>query len=393
MTSLPPGRVPALAVAGLLALAGCGVPVPPAPAPVEAPPVEWGDHGPAPDSQWGWKPPPPPAGEPPDPILYSPWARQPEIRREVEGWMDRFTGREGEWFAAYLARMGRYAPLVDSTLAVRDLPASLRYLPIVESGYHPGAVSRASAAGLWQFMAPVARGFGMRVDAVVDERRDPVRATPAALQFLDELHQRFGSWFLALAAYNGGPSRVDALLRRHAPLSPPGDSLYLVIRPHLPRETREFIPKFLAAATLASHPEGFGLKAPEAMSPLAYDVVTVPDATTLDVVAAAAGVTEEEIRELNPQLLRGVTPRGRATELRVPAGRGGAFEAAYALVPPDERVTVTEHVVADGETLSEIAEQYGIRTAELQAANPRVQARRMRVGTRLVVPLVPRRRN
>jgi len=242
-------------------------------------------------------------------------------------------------------------------------------------------------------MAPVARGFGMQVDAMVDERRDPVRATPAALRFLDELHRRFGSWFLALAAYNGGPSRVDALLRRHAPLSPPGDSLYLVIRPHLPRETREFIPKFLAAATLGSDPERHGVVTQELLAPLAYDVVTVPDATTLDVVATAAGVTEEEIRELNPQLLRGVTPRGRVTEIRVPAGRGDAFAAAYALVPPGERVTVTEHVVADGETLSEIAERYGIRTAELQAANPRVQPRRMRVGTRLVVPLVRRRGN
>ncbi|HSG48928.1 MAG TPA: transglycosylase SLT domain-containing protein [Longimicrobiales bacterium] len=391
MIRLPPGHAPAMALAGLLVAAGCGVRVPPPPGPVEAPRVVMGDHGPAPDAQWGWKPPPPPAGEAPDPILHSPWARDPEIRREVEAWMDRFTVREGAWFAAYLARMGRYAPLVDSTLAVRDLPSSLRYLPIVESGYHPGAVSRASAAGLWQFMAPVARGFGMRVDAVVDERRDPVRATPAALQFLDELHQRFGSWFLALAAYNGGPSRVDALLRQYAPLSPPGDSLYLVIRPHLPRETREFIPKFLAASTLASHPEAYGLAAPELLSPLAYDVVTVPDATTLDVVAAAAGVPEAEVLELNPQILRGVTPRGRATELRVPAGRGEAFAAAYALVPPNERVTVTEHVVAKGETLSEIAQQYGIRTAELQAANPRVQPRRMRVGTRLLVPLVPRR--
>jgi len=305
--------------------------------------------------------------------------------------MDRFTGRDAAWFSAYLARMGRYAPLVDSTLRADSLPGSLRYLPIVESGYQPSAVSRASAAGLWQFMAPVARGFGMRVDPVVDERRDPVRATPAAARFLGDLHRQFGSWFLALAAYNAGPGRVAGLLQRHAPLSPPGDSLYLVIRPHLPRETQDFVPKFLAAAVLAQSPERYGI-APEAHHPpLAYDEVTVPDATTLDVVAEAAGVTEDEIRELNPQLVRGVTPRGRETVLRVPPGRGEAFTAAYALVPPHERVTVTEHVVEAGETLSEIAAQYGIRTAELQAANPRVQARRMRVGTRLVVPLVRRR--
>ena len=307
--------------------------------------------------------------------------------------MDRFARREGQWFTSYLSRMGRYAPLVDSTLSAEGLPRSIRYLPIVESGYHPGAVSPASAAGLWQFMAPVARGFGMRVDAVVDERRDPVLATPAAARFLAELHDRFESWFLALAAYNGGPNRVARLLQEHAPLSPPGDSLFLVIRPHLPRETQEFVPKFLAAATLAERPERYGIAPPEETDPLAWDQVTVPDATTLDVVAEAAGVTEAEIRELNPQLVRGVTPRGRETSLRVPAGRGQEFARAYALVPPGERVTVTEHVVASGETLSEIAELYGIRTAELRAANPRVQPRRMQVGTRLVVPLVPRRGN
>lgn len=166
-----------------------------------------------------------------------------------------------------------------------------------------------------------------------------------------------------------------------------------MIRPYLPRETRDFIPKFLAAATLAGDPDRYGLGAPEVLAPLAFDVVTVPDATTLDVVAAAAGVSEAEVRELNPQLIRGVTPRGRETELRVPAGRGAGFAAAYARIPPNERVTVTEHVVANGETLSEIAARYGIRTAELQAANPRVQPLRMRVGTRLVVPLVPRRGN
>lgn len=368
------------------------MPVPPSPGPVEIPAVEVIAVD-APQALPAWRPTPPPPGAAPDPILHSPWAAHAEIQRDVEAWMVRFTAREGEWFNGYLTRMARYGPLVDSTLAERGLPSSLRYLPIVESGYHPGAVSRASAAGLWQFMAPVARGFGMRVDAVVDERRDPVRATPAALQFLDELHQRFGSWFLALAAYNGGPTRVESLVRRHAPLSPPGDSLYLVIRPFLPRETQEFVPKFLAAAALAGDPARYGLGPLELLEPLTFDVVTVPDATTLDVVAAAAGTTEQEIRDLNPQLVRAVTPRGRETELRVPAGRGDTFTAAYALIPAEERVTVTEHVVADGETLSEIAAQYGIRTGELQAANPGVQARRMRVGTRLIVPLVRRRVN
>lgn len=382
-------RGAALGGALLLGAAACATPLPPAPGPVEPPPVALETF---PEQDWGWTPPDRPPDEPLDPILHSDWTRHPEMVEATGAWLERFSIREREWFHAYLARMNRYAPLVDSTLAAEGLPPSLRYLPIVESGYTPTAVSHASAVGLWQFMAPVARGFGMRVDAVVDERRDPLRSTPAALTFLGELHQRFDSWFLALAAYNGGPNRVARLLREHAPLSPPGDSLYLVIRPHLPRETQEFVPKFLAAATLAERPERYGLTPGEPLAPLAFDVVTVPDATTLDVVAFAAGASEAEIRELNPQLIRGVTPRGRETEIRIPAGRTAVFTDAYWRIPPEERVTVTEHVVQPGETLSEIAQEYGIRTAELQAANPRVEARRMRPGTRLVVPLVPRGR-
>lgn len=352
---------------------------------------------PAPDLSVGialehesWKPPRPAPGAAADPILHSASGRTEEIITDVDIWIDRYTGRSRASFERALGRMERYGDYVDSLIAERGLPPSLRYLPIVESGYSPAAVSHASAAGMWQFMAPVARSMGMRVDAIVDQRRDPFEATPRALAYLEELHGRFGSWFLALAAYNGGPSRVSGLLRRHRPLAFGGDSLYLVIRPHLPLETREFIPKFLAAATLAERPARYGLAVASPEDPLRFDVVTVPDATTLDVVASAAGVTENEIRELNPQLLRGVTPRGRVTELRVPEGSASRFNDAYVLIPPNERVTVTEHVVASGETLSEIAERYGIRTAALQDANPRVRPRTLQIGTRLVVPLVPR---
>jgi membrane-bound lytic murein transglycosylase D len=239
-------------------------------------------------------------------------------------------------------------------------------------------------------MAPVARGFGMQVTPLVDERRDPVRSTLAAARYLRELEEQFDSWFLALAAYNGGPYRVERLLREHAPLAEPGDSLFLVLAPHLPRETREFVPKLLAAARVAEAPERYGVSRPtEPRAPYRFDEVEVPDATSLDVVAAAAGVDEAVVRSLNPHLLRGVTPRGRATALRLPPGTAAAFTEAYARVPPDRRVTVTEHVVRRGETLSGIAMFYGIRTSTLEAANPGVRPRRMQIGQRLLVPLLP----
>ncbi len=351
----------------------------PAPAPAELP--HW---------DTGWDGPEAPVAEPLDPILDSRYAGHPGMQDDFEAWIERYAVRSPDWFATYLSRMGRWGPMVDSVLADKGAPESLRYLPIVESGYSPHATSRVAAAGMWQFMPSVARSMGMQVDRLVDERRDPHLSTPAAIQFLVELEERFDSWFLALAAYNGGPTRVSRLIRRHAPLSPLSDSLYLVIRPYLPRETQEFVPKFLAAATLAEDPGRFGLGPDGDLAPVAFDVVMVPDATTLDVVAEAAGVSEDEVRELNPQILRGVTPWDRTTSLRIPQGLGPTFEEAYALVPPDQRVTVREHVVESGDTMWEIARRYGVAPWELEAANPRIRPERLQIGQVLMVPIAPR---
>lgn len=334
----------------------------------------------------------PPASMALDPILHSEWVYRPEIAARVEHWTGVFAGNQGRDFAVWMERMERYRELVDSTIEARGMPRSLRYLPMIESGYRPAAVSRAAAVGLWQFIAPVAEVHGMQVSPLIDERRDPVASTQGALNFLDELHGRFGSWFLALAAYNGGPNRVARLLREHAPLAPLGDSLFAVIAPHLPRETREYVPRFLAAARIAEEPQRFGIEARPQSGSWSWDEVVIPDATTLDVVAWAAGVEEEVVRQLNPQFVRGITPRGQAVTVRIPQGRREAFEEAWAEIPEDERITATEHVVAPGETLSGIAQQYGVRVAELQGSNPDVEPRRMRPGTRLIVPLLPESR-
>ena len=244
--------------------------------------------------------------------------------------------------------MAGYVPEVDSLIAELGLPPSLRYLPIIESGYSPTAVSPASAVGLWQLMAGTARGLGVRVTPVLDERRHPLASTEAALRFLDQLHRDFGSWFLALAAYNSGPARVRRLVRQHAPLEPPSDALYWRIRPSLPRETRDFVPKLFAAIRVGEAPEAFGHARPLART-AGIDLVEVPDATSLDVVARAASVPLEDVERLNPHVLRGFTPPDTRVSLRLPEGAGARFEEAYALIPPEERVTFLEHRVADGE--------------------------------------------
>ncbi len=366
---------------------GAPVPVPPAPLPMPVVPV-----APMPgfEELAGARPPAPPDEvETRDEILTSPWATHPDLDGRARYWEEVYAVRQASGFPVFLDRMGAYEHLVDSVLAVEGLPRSLRYLPIIESGYRPAAVSSASAVGLWQFMAPVARGFGMTVTPLVDERRDPVKSTLTAAGYLRDLRERFDSWFLALAAYNGGPYRVERLLRDHAPLAPLGDSLFLVIAPHLPRETREFIPKLIAVARVGENPERYGITPPDQrQAAYRFDEVEVPDATSFDVVAEAAGVEETVVRALNPHVLRGVTPRGVPTPIRLPPGTAERFQVAYAEIPPNERVTVAEHVVRSGETLSGIASSYGVRLAELQAANPGVRPRRLRIGQRLMVPLV-----
>jgi membrane-bound lytic murein transglycosylase D len=328
-----------------------------------------------------------------DPILHSAVASDPRLEERVEFWVNFWTTRGAGSFARYLERMALYEGLVERELADRGLPASLKYLPIVESGYHDLAVSRVGATGLWQIMAPTASGLGLTVSAVVDDRRDAVASTRAALDYLQEMYGMFDSWFLALAAYNAGPGRIRGILSRGAPgREVNDDALYLDLRARFPAETREFVPRFLAAARLAGNPEAHGFGRPVGVAPLAFDEVMVPDATSLDVVAWAAGVDESEIRALNPHYLRGFTPVGQPRAVRVPAGTANRFEIAYAQVPPSERISFMEHAVARGETLGGIAGRYGIRLADLQAANGNLNPRRLQVGQRLVIPIAGGRR-
>ncbi|MFQ5536074.1 MAG: transglycosylase SLT domain-containing protein [Gemmatimonadota bacterium] len=378
-----------LTAVGVSALAsGCASGPPAPPGAVRPPPVEVAKP-PLEETLTSailWAAPPTPV---PDEILRSPMVRHPGFREAVDRWVEFWRVGNARWFPDYLKRMAWYAPYVDSALAQAELPPSLRYLPLVESGYNARAVSHARAVGLWQFMEGTARGLGMEVSPLRDDRRDPFVATRGAVAFLKNLKKRFGSWFLALAAYNAGPGRVERLLNRHAPLAPRNDSLYWAVRRYLPRETRDFLPKFFAAVEVAENPGRFGFKPPASGEALAFDEVTVPDAATLDVVARAAEVPQEEVERLNPQIVRGITPPGRVTPLRVPAGRGPVFRVNFARIPPEERVTFVEHRVRRGETLTHIARRYGIPLRDLRAANPGIRPRYLQIGQRLTVPVAP----
>lgn len=300
----------------------------------------------------------------------------------VEGWVDYFRSEVPDRFATYLRRMGRYEPMIRAKLREAGLPQDLLYLAVIESGMNPHAYSRARAVGLWQFIAGTARRYGLEVDYWVDERRDPVKATDAAIRYLSDLYDEFGSWYLAVAAYNAGEGRVRWGIART------GSRSYwdLVDARVLRRETRNYVPKLIAAALIGHDPAqyGFGDVQPDAR--LAYDSVTVPDATSFDVIAKAAGVSESAVEEMNPEYPRHVTPPGHEALVRIPDGHAEHFASAYAEIPASKRVTWLVHTVTRGQTLSGIAGRYGTSVRAIMAANRGVSPRRLQIGQRLVVP-------
>jgi Transglycosylase SLT domain len=205
-----------------------------------------------------------------DELLSSPVLHDPEFAKAVHWWVGYWTVSASKWFPGFLTRMWWRGSAVDSALAARGFPPSLRYLPLIESGYDPRVTSHTGAVGMWQLMPSTARGLGLSVTPVVDERRHVDSSTEAALRYLSALHSEFGSWFLTLAAYNTGPTRVRAILSRYAPDAPRTDSLFWALRDRFPLETREFVPKLFGAMWVASQPEAYGYEAPT-FEPFVFD--------------------------------------------------------------------------------------------------------------------------
>jgi membrane-bound lytic murein transglycosylase D len=266
-----------------------------------------------------------------------------EVNERVERWVQRFLTTRRAEFEIYLVREGLYGGMIRESLRERGMPEELLYLAMIESGFSPFATSRVAASGVWQFMGPTARAYGLTVDAWVDERRDPIRATAAALDYLQELNERFGSWYLAAAAYNTGPTRVASALRRHGVGQGGDEAFYWKIIHDLPLETREYVPKILAAALLAGQAEHFGFEV-ERDLPYLFDRVLLPGGTSLVSVADALDLPHSLVRQMNPHLIRGVTPPGRSYLVRVPQGESTRLVAALSdFVDPGVRsVTIEE---------------------------------------------------
>ena len=227
-----------------------------------------------------------------------------EVNERVEKWMRRFMTDQRKTFETFLSREGTYAPLIRAKLRERGMPEDILYLAMIESGFSPRATSHVGAGGVWQFMRPTAKEYGLRMDHWVDERRDPIKATDAALDYLTMLHDRYDSWYMAAAAYNAGYGRVDRALKKHEAacaararaaarrgqiaqtcLASGGESLYWEIIDQLPRETRDYVPKIIAATALAREAERYGFRVERAASPYDFERVWVPGATRLSSVA------------------------------------------------------------------------------------------------------------
>jgi membrane-bound lytic murein transglycosylase D len=308
----------------------------------------------------------------------------------VQYYLDFFQSRGRERMGIWLTRLPRYEAMIRDRLQREGLPGDLVYLALIESGFSNTATSRAKAVGMWQFMKRTGKGYGLRVDSWVDERRDPFKATDAAARHLADLNRRFGSLYLAAAAYNAGSGKVSrGIIRLPDEENDSTNSDATFFRLYdtklLRRETKDYVPKLIAAALIAKQPRRYGFHLGNA-EPAAYDSIVVPDMTGLDVIARLADTTVAAIRELNPQYLRLATPPGSRSVVRLPVGRGPATIAAYAELPPRQRVTFIEHFMARGETLGHIARRYRVSQAMLMAANPRLNARRIRIGQRVVVP-------
>jgi len=318
-------------------------------------------------------------------------------KRRVLEYLEFFQVDARDRFAIWLTRLGRYEGMIREKLRTKGLPEDLVYLTLIESGLSNTAVSRAKAVGMWQCMASTARLYGLTVDPWVDERRDPFKATDAAVNYLADLRERLGSVYLAAAAYNAGVSRIERGIGRlpgsrggsGGEADSVGDDTFfqLADRRYLRRETRDYVPKLIAASLVAKQPRRYGFDEVEPLAPLMFDEVTVADATGLDVIARLADTSVAAVLELNPQFVRGITPPGRSVVVRVPRGLGALVAQRYDSLPVTDRVTFVDHYVSRGQTVSEIARRYHVTVAMLESANPHIKTRALRVGQRIIVPM------
>ena len=301
----------------------------------------------------------------------------------VQHYIRRFSGKGKKDFAKFLHRSEKFLPEIEQTLRAEGVPTDIAYLPLIESGFNPRAVSRKNAVGLWQFIRPTGKRYGLRVNSWVDERMHVEKSTLAAARYLRELYDEFGSWELALAAYNCGENRVSRVIRKT------GSKDFWKISRKLPRETRNYVPKFNAALIIAKNPEKYGFRVAGAQKD--YEIVSVPPRKSLAEIANLLNMGYKEISRYNPSLIGLSTPPGKNYQLKVPKGYGEKLLSVKSEIETLKnvrtpfRTRTIRYTVRRDDSLWKIARKFGTSVERLKHAN-RLSGSIIRPGQRLKIP-------
>jgi membrane-bound lytic murein transglycosylase D len=307
-----------------------------------------------------------------------------ELNPRVELAIKYFQTRGRKVFTTWLERTGKYEHLIRRVLREHGVPEELFYLAMIESGLNPKAYSYARAAGIWQFIKGTGTAYGLRTSWWLDERKDPYLSTQAAAKHLSDLYARFGDWYLALAGYNCNPRKIENRMRQYNT-----DNFWQLKR--LPRQTRNYVPTFIAASIMAANPKKYGFYVNK-LEPVITDTVMISECIDLEMIAQCADTTFEAIKELNPAILRWCTPPDVAKcVLNIPPSKKEQFWEKYNKIPAESKRSWVRHIVKKGETLSEIAKKYGT-TIEILKTYNKLNGTRIRVNQDIVLP-VPKNKN
>src|SRR6202158_307064 len=301
---------------------------------------------------------------------------------QVAGYISYFSNRGRGTFERAFARSGRYHDMMVSILKQEGVPQDLIYLAQAESGFHPLAVSRVGARGIWQFMGSRARGYGLSHRMWVDDRQDPEKPTRAAARHLKDLYNQFGDWYLAMAAYNSGPGTVQAAVKRTGY----ADFWELYRRNVLPKETRNYVPIILAVTIMTKNPSQYGLDDAAMDQAARYDTVTIDYPVDLRLVAECVDAKPAELQDLNPSLLRYTTPQGKKFELHLPAGSKEQYQTAIASIPANMRLWWRYHKVQPGDTLASLARPYRTTAKSITEAN-NLEGTELDLESKLIIPV------
>jgi len=302
----------------------------------------------------------------------------------VVGYINYFSSRGRGTIERALARRGRYQEMIQRVLKQEGVPQELIYLAQAESGFHPLALSRAGARGMWQFMGSRAKGYGLERNWWVDDRQDPEKSTRAAARHLKDLYNQFGDWYLAMAAYNSGPGTVQQAVKRTGY----ADFWELYKRNVLPKETRNYVPIIVAVTIMAKNPEQYGLDKIVTDQPVPYDSVKINYPVDLRLVAECVDASASDLQDLNPSLLRLTTPKDEEFELHLPAGTQDRYQTAIAAIPANMRVWWRYHKVAPTDSLASIARAYHTTPQAIAQAN-NLEDQELPADSKLIIPVAP----